>query len=198
MINDSYTRGFGLLEIFLTKLRANKANSFIPKEHKRGRILDIGCGSRPYFLSKSTFKEKYGIDPSVNIDKVNNRDINLLKMDVGNGKLPFKDNFFDVVTMLAVFEHIDNDKLNGVLKEIERVLKKDGLFIITTPAPWADKLLHFMARLFLISAEEIHEHKHNHQKTRIEDLINQAGFKKNKIKSGFFELYMNMWFIGVK
>ncbi len=96
--------------------------------------------------------------------------------------------------MLAVFEHIDDDKLISVLKEIQRVLKKGGLFIITTPAPWSDKLLHQMAKFGLISSEEIHEHKTHHSKLKIENLLIRTGFKMKNVKSGYFEIYMNMWF----
>lgn len=188
------TRGNGLLEEFLVKQRAQKANSFISSKQRRGRVLDIGCGSYPFFLVSTKFEEKYGMDPSVNANLVKGKNIYLSKADVSKNKLPFKDNHFDVITMLAVFEHIEHDKLNFVLTEIKRVLKKDGIFIITTPAPWADKLLHFMGRFGLISSEEIHEHKHNHPKERIEDILIGAGLEKRKIRSGFFEIYMNMWF----
>lgn len=119
-------------------------------------------------------------------------------MDVTSSKmLPYEDNYFNVVTMLAVFEHIDGDKLNNLLKEIRRVLKSSGVLIITTPSPWSDKLLHNMAKVGLISEEEIHEHKHNHGKKKIENIILEAGFKK-EIKSGYFELSFNMWFTARK
>lgn len=196
MKNNNYTRGTGILEIFLAKQRANKANSFISKDQRKGKILDIGCGSYPYFLTSIDFKEKYGIDPSLTYLKLEN--IILEKIDITENKLPFKDNYFNVVTMLAVFEHIEQDKLAEVLCEIKRVLKKDGIFIITTPAPWADKLLHFMARFDLISSEEIHEHKHNHPKEKIEGILIASGFEKGKIKSGFFEFFLNMWFTAIK
>jgi len=193
MKNISYTRGTGILEEFLAKQRAKKANSFISKEQRKGKILDIGCGSYPYFLTSIAFKEKYGIDPSLKSPKPKN--IILEKIDITENKLSFKDNYFNVVTMLAVFEHIDTYKLGELIVEIKRILKKDGVLIITTPAPWADKVLHYMARIGLISSEEIHEHKHNHARTKIEDMIESAGFDIRNIKSGFFELYMNMWFI---
>ena len=192
------TRGWGLLEVFLAKQRANKANSFIPKTFREGKILDIGCGSFPYFLATTNFKEKYGIDPVINLKVVGEKGIRLNKIAAGAKRLPFEDSFFDVVTMLAVFEHIDHDDLTPVIKEINRILRKGGILIITTPAPWADKLLHQMARVGLISSEEIHEHKHNHRREKIEDIIESAGFKKNKIRSGFFELRMNMWFVAQK
>jgi hypothetical protein len=55
-----------------------------------------------------------------------------------------------------------------------------------------------MAKVGLISAEEIHEHKHNHSKERIEDIIGDGGFSQANIRSGFFELGMNMWFVAKK
>jgi len=198
MKNDHYTRGTGILEVFLAKQRANKANSLILKEQRKGKILDIGCGSYPYFLVSTRFEEKYGLDPSLKLSEINEKNLNLKQLDIAKNKLPFKDNYFNVITMLAVFEHIEQDKLLDVLNEIKRVLKKDGIFIITTPAPWADKLLHSMARVDLISSEEIHEHKHNHPKEKIEGILLSSGFEKRKIKSGFFELGMNMWFTAIK
>ena len=197
-MKNNYTRGSGLLESFLAKQRAKKVGGLIEGLSRRERLLDIGCGSFPYFLTITDFKEKYGIDPSVNKDLTLDKSINLLTVDVGGKNLPFKDNFFDAVTMLAVFEHIDNEKLQNVIADIKRVLNNDGILIITTPAPWADKLLHFMAKFGLISSEEIHEHKHNHPRAKIEDIINKAGFKKSNIESGFFEFHMNMWFVAKK
>jgi len=198
MKNKSYTRGNGILEVFLAKQRASKANSFISKNQRKGKILDIGCGSYPYFLIFTKFENKYGLDPSLKISEISEKNLNLRVFDVTKKILPFTDNYFDVVTMLAVFEHIEHDKLNFILKEIKRVLKKEGKLIITTPAPWADKLLHFMANFGLISAEEIHEHKHNHSKEKIESILAEAGFEKRKIRCGFFELSMNMWFTVIK
>lgn len=192
------TRGSGLLEVFLAKKRAKLANGLITKSQRSGRILDVGCGSYPYFLTTTKFKEKYGIDPSVNLSLVNDAGIILKKIKINKNALPFKNNYFDVVTMLAVFEHIENNDLIAVIKEIRKILKKDGILIITTPAPWSDKLLHNMAMVGLISSEEIHEHKHNHSKLKIENILENAGFKKGKIKSGYFELSFNMWFTANK
>ena len=192
------TRGSGLLEVFLAKKRARLANGLITKNHRKGRILDVGCGSYPYFLTTTKFKEKYGIDPSLDLSLVKDAGIILKKIKINKNTLPFKNNYFDVVSMLAVFEHIEHNYLIVVIKEIRRVLKKDGVLIITTPSPWSDKLLHKMAVVGLISSEEIHEHKHNLSKSKIENLLAETGFEKSKIKSGFFELYMNMWFTAKK
>jgi ubiquinone/menaquinone biosynthesis C-methylase UbiE len=192
------TRGVGLLENYLARQRANIANKLISNGRKKEKILDIGCGSYPYFLINSSFREKHGIDPSVNLNLEKNKSVILKKIDIEKNKLAFKDNTFDAVTMLAVFEHINNDKLQFVLREIYRVLKKGGVFVITTPAPWADWILHFMGKVHLISKEEIEDHKHNHNNVRINSLLESAGFKKDNINSGLFELGMNMWFSAKK
>lgn len=195
-MKNNYTRGTGILEVFLAKLRALRANSFISNKQREGRILDVGCGSYPYFLTSTDFKEKYGIDPSLSSSAI--KGIDVKKLDVTKQKLPFKDSFFEAVTMLAVFEHLEYDRLNFVLREIKRVLRKGGLLIITTPAPWSDKLLHFMALFGLISKEEIHEHKHHYDRKTIEKMLKEAGFEENNVKSGYFEMGVNMWFTGGK
>jgi len=189
------TRGFGVFEQFLAKKRANLANKFIPDNARNGNILDIGCGSEPFFLLNTKFKNKYGIDPFTN-GKFN--DITIKKISAGKDKLPFENNFFDTVVMLAVFEHIDQKQIASIIREIRRILKQDGIFIVTTPAPWADWLLHLMAKFSLISKEEIHEHKTHHSKSEITKILINSGFSKENVKSGFFELFMNMWFTASK
>lgn len=194
----NYTRGYGLLESFLAQKRAEVANKFIPNGKRYGKILDVGCGSYPFFLASTDFNEKYGIDPNIKLGLIKDSNTNLKKISISKKKLPFIDSFFDVVTMLAVFEHIEDNILPFVLSDINRVLKKNGIFIITTPSPWADKLLHLISRLKLISQEEIHDHKHNHAKPKISSLIADANFKPENIHSGFFELGFNMWFVAKK
>jgi hypothetical protein len=60
--STTYTRGKGLLEPLLARLRTQRANLLIPPELREGRILDIGCGSYPYFLAHTAFKEKFAVD----------------------------------------------------------------------------------------------------------------------------------------
>jgi SAM-dependent methyltransferase len=45
--------------------------------------------------------------------------------------LPYDDNFFDAITFTEVIEHLEDHR--KILKEINRVLKKDGVLVITTP-----------------------------------------------------------------
>src|SRR5207248_674913 len=108
-----------------------------------GRVLDIGCGSYPLFLAGTDFAEKYGLDrvPITPPEGVAGK-LTLLDHDVHEGApLPFEAGFFDVVTMLAVFEHIEPRPLARLLAEVRRVLRPGGLYVMTTPAHWTGPLL---------------------------------------------------------
>lgn len=200
--NTTVTRGNGLLEGFLSKQRCLMSNKLIPDNYRSGKILDIGCGSYPFNLLNTKFSEKYGLDKFIDEtykDNLENGKINFLNFDLEkDSKLPFEDNFFDVVTMLAVFEHIEKDKLTSLITEIKRVLKKDGIYILTVPAYWTDKLLRTLAKFGLVSKEEVEEHKDSYTHKKIFYYLNSAGFNNKDIKAGYFEIFMNLWLTAKK
>ncbi|OPY79692.1 MAG: hypothetical protein A4E64_00336 [Syntrophorhabdus sp. PtaU1.Bin058] len=196
------TRGYGLLETFLAKKRAGMANRLIPPRLRTGRILDIGCGTTPYFLMNTSFHERYGLDKVTRSDEktVASADsIVLAGFDIERAeKIPFEDDYFDAVTMLAVFEHILPGHLPAVVKEIRRILKPGGMYILTTPAWWTDRLLRFMARLMLVSPAEIEEHKDRYSRGKIASVLQQGGFTTENIRTGYFEIGMNIWATATK
>lgn len=200
--NTTVTRGNGLLEGFLSKQRCLMSNKLITDNYRSGKILDIGCGSYPFNLLNTKFSEKYGLDKFIDEtykDNLENGKINFLNFDLEkDSKLPFEDNFFDVVTMLAVFEHIEKDKLTSLITEIKRVLKKDGIYILTVPAYWTDKLLRTLAKFGLVSKEEVEEHKDSYTHKKIFYYLNSAGFNNKDIKAGYFEIFMNLWLTAKK
>ncbi len=187
------TRGGGLLERFLADRRSRQADRLIPSSARSGRILDVGCGTYPLFLTQTKFAERYGLDREVAPD-VTGAGMRLIGHDLGAaGRLPFDDGFFDVVTMLAVFEHLDRPVLLSVLREIRRILRGGGIYVMTTPASWTEDLLRVMSRLGLVSHEEVSEHKAQHTGAQIAALLNEAGFESSAIDQGSFELGMNLW-----
>jgi SAM-dependent methyltransferase len=190
-----YTRGKGLLEPFLARQRAHMGNQLIPTELRQGRILDIGCGTYPYFLAHSEFAKKFAIDQlpmphdvASNL-QIENYSLNLNEKPV----LPFDSDFLSVITLLAVVEHLNPDSMALLCHEIYRVLRPGGMVIMTTPAAWSDGLLRFMARLRLVSAEEINEHAYAYTLPLIGWYFGQAGFEMRKVKFGYFEFMLNMW-----
>jgi 2-polyprenyl-3-methyl-5-hydroxy-6-metoxy-1,4-benzoquinol methylase len=190
---DNFTRGKGLLENFLSRKRSIMANKLIPKRLRKGKILDIGCGTYPFFLKNTKFNYKYGLDKLTTNEKFIIR-----KFDIEKEKIPFKDNFFDVITLLAVIEHIKKEKLLSLIKDVRRTLKPNGRLIITTPSPLANYPLKIMSKLELVSYEEIEEHKDYYSRSKIYTLLKKAGYNSKKIKSGHFEFFLNVWVYATK
>lgn len=91
--------------------------------------------------------------------------------------MPFDDNYFDLITMLAVLEHIENP--DDMFKEIYRVLKPNGNLILTTPTPRAKPVLEFLSfRLKLIDKKEILDHKRYWNKNELINLLIDKKFNK--------------------
>ncbi len=94
-----------------------------------GKILDVGCGLGWLLSALENSWEKYGIEISKFAMKFANKFGNIF-----NGSLlkyECVDNFFDVIVMHHVIEHMKNPILN--LKKIKKILKSNGVLIIATP-----------------------------------------------------------------
>ncbi len=202
MSSQHVTRGNGTLEGWLAKRRCFVANKLIPTESRQGRLLDIGCGTFPYFLLHTDFFEKHGIDKTVDVEgiqRLSGKSIILKHYDVERETvIPFDNHYFDVITMLAVLEHLEPKQVIGTLIEARRMLKPGGLFIATTPATWSDGLLKIMAKMGLVSAEEILEHKATYTHQKLRHLLHSAQYVPDSIQCGYFELYLNLWITGRK
>src|SRR5512143_16583 len=105
--STTYTRGKGLLEPLLARLRTQRANQLIPAELRMGRILDIGCGSFPYFLAHTAFEEKFAVDQlQMPPETAKKNSIEFFSLNLNEEPhLPFSSDYFEVVTLLAVVEH---------------------------------------------------------------------------------------------
>jgi SAM-dependent methyltransferase len=195
-----YTRGKGLLEPFLARWRTERANRLIPPALREGRILDIGCGSFPYFLAHTAFKEKFAVDQlPLSAEAAAGNKIEFFELDLNREpKLPFQAEYFEAVSLLAVVEHLSPDSMAALFTECRRVLRPGGMVVLTTPAAWADGLLHLMAHLNLVSSEEIHEHAFAYTLPLIGWHFGQAGFEMKKLKFGYFEFMLNMWATATK
>ena len=122
-------------------------NYFLDKYTKNaGRIIDLGCGNARNLIPFHNFI-CYGIDFSEKMlekakltsDKYN-LDLRLYKASLTN--IPFKYNFFDYALMLASLHHIeDKESRLKALNEIYRVLKKEGIALITVWNKWQLRFL---------------------------------------------------------
>ena len=186
------TRGQGLLEPFLARMRARKADALIGRHLRAGRVLDIGCGTFPYFLTHTYFKQKYAIDQLSN--NHDTHEIAWYQLDLNAAPaMPFENGFFSAVTMLAVVEHLNPASLVSLFSEVYRILLPGGILVITTPAAWSNSLLNWMASVSLVSEEEIKEHVFLYTLPLLGWYFGKSGFDMKKLRFGYFELFFNMW-----
>lgn len=115
----------------------------IKKLKPAGKLLDIGCYNGIFLeIAQKYNYEIFGIEASsaaVNRSAPSIREN--LKVGLAEEALKqFPDNFFDVITLFDVIEHLGNP--GRILSEANRKLKKDGLLVFSTP-----NLNSLMARL---------------------------------------------------
>ena len=108
------------------------------------RILDVGCGDGNFSMligEACKAKEVYGIEISEKgVEMARKNGVKCYQLDVDEEDFPFKDNFFDAVFAGEIIEHLyDTDHF---LDEVYRVLKADGILVLTTPnlASWQNRI----------------------------------------------------------
>jgi len=99
---------------------------------KRGRLLDVGCGSGSFlaFMRRAAW-EVHGVEPDPAAAKVAQERFGI---PVILGTLPaarLPDASFDAITLNHVIEHVEDPI--GLLAECRRILKPDGTLVIVTP-----------------------------------------------------------------
>jgi len=162
---------------------------------KGDTILDVGCGDGfyLYLLSKidSTFKLT-GVDINVHSLKsaeanLKGKKVDLIQADVL--KLPFPNDTFDKIIASEVLEHVNGD--NSALTEINRVLKKGGIFVLSVPHKnypffW-DPINWTLDHLFDIHIKSgfwagiWNQHLRLYTEDSLQTLLKKGGFKKSTI-----------------
>lgn len=142
-------------------------------------LCDIGCGLNPVLLNDLSLplKKRVGIDYLVQNSLNNN--VELRQADLSILPLPLKNAEFDVITMLAVLEHLNNPA--EVIAECYRGLKPDGKLIITTPSPASKPILETFAKLNVISRLGVFDHKHYFTKKELFELLQKQHFINIKV-----------------
>lgn len=97
----------------------------------QGKLLDFGCGSKPYEALFTNVSEYTGLD--FENPGHSHRDEHVDVMYDGK-RIPFDDKHFDSVFSSEVFEHIFN--LEQIIPELNRVMKTGGKIFITCPFVW--------------------------------------------------------------
>jgi 2-polyprenyl-3-methyl-5-hydroxy-6-metoxy-1,4-benzoquinol methylase len=98
-------------------------------------VLDAGCGEgigSYIFSEKAKFVFGFDIDEEcIRLAKEKYKRDNLCFLTGSIHEIPFKEGTFDLVVCLEVIEHVEEQE--KAIHEMKRVLKKDGMLIISTP-----------------------------------------------------------------
>ncbi|MCZ7646798.1 MAG: class I SAM-dependent methyltransferase [Planctomycetota bacterium] len=109
--------------------------SLLDRYHRRreGRVLDLGCGVGTNLDELARYGEVWGADPSTKaLDFCRTFFPGRLDEVWLPQKVPYADASFDLITMLDVLEHVEDDV--GALQRVLRLLKPGGTLLLTVPA----------------------------------------------------------------
>ncbi len=160
--------------------------SFLDKYTKNaGRIVDLGCGNARNLIPFKNFI-CYGVDFSKKmLEKAKltsekyNLDLKLYKADLT--ELPFKDNSFDYALMLASLHHLETKESRiKSLEELHRILKKDGIALITVWNKWQLKFLFIKKNTYIpwkIKDKIYYRYYHLFNYFELKSLLKKLNFK---------------------
>jgi len=110
------------------------------KEDHAKTVLDLGSGSGRHvvYLAKNGFSV-HGLDRSpegISITRQWLRAENLsahLRIQSMVDPFPYEDEFFDGIVSVQVIHHAEIAAIRGIIREVTRVLKKNGVLFVTVP-----------------------------------------------------------------
>ena len=122
--------GIFLNSFYIARIKLLKNIKKLAHHFHDGYLLDVGCGRKPY-------ESLFNVNSYIGLDVPGGgHDDDAKSADVYyDGKVfPFTDSFFDYVISNQVLEHVFEPE--KFIEEIYRVLKPNGLLLMTVPFVW--------------------------------------------------------------
>ena len=157
------------------------------------RVLDIGCADGALFRQLGDrLSGGVGVDPALErtVTTSDGR-FRLIAGRLSRQQLMAED-AFDVVTMLAVAEHLPEEVIPGLRDDCAALLKPGGLLLITVPSVRVDQILSWLTRLHLIAGMSLHEH-HGFDPASVPRLFGGAGL--TLVRARQFQMGLNNLFV---
>jgi 2-polyprenyl-6-hydroxyphenyl methylase / 3-demethylubiquinone-9 3-methyltransferase len=173
------------LDALLARLRRRHVD---PHVEAGSVLVDLGCGHGGTLLKtySGAIARGIGFDVAVGPAPAENIELHSQRVDA---RLPIEDASADVVSCLAVIEHVERPDV--LVAEARRILRPQGVFVVTTPAAQAKPIMELISvRLGLIDPTEILDHKRYYRPSTLREELAQAGFAQIRVRR--FELGLNL------
>jgi SAM-dependent methyltransferase len=146
---------------WLAKRQIGNALAMAAQKHAAGRLIDIGCGEKPYQTLLAPYvTEHIGVDHPDSPHALTGIDVLATAYDI-----PLPAQTFGTALLSEVLEHLERP--DKALAEAYRLLTPGGWLIVTTPFIW---VLHEMPRDFF-----------RYSPSALEFLLTDAGFDSIEI-----------------
>jgi SAM-dependent methyltransferase len=176
-----------VIDLILQRWRMAKVAPYIPEG---ARVLDVGSRDGALFrYLRSRISWGLGLDP------VLKQSVRSDRFELVAGEFPRDapaSEPFDAITMLAVLEHVPSTHHVELREECARLLKEDGVLIITVPSPLVDRILELLVRLRLIAGMALHEH-HGFNPNDVPERFSGGGLVL--VRTQRFQLGLNNLFV---
>jgi len=175
----------------LERLLAASRASRLRKHVSDKKVLDFGCG-RNAWAARSIQKMAslvHGVDASLPCDQLQIDNV-LLYQSIQ--QLPLED--YEVISALAVFEHIPPFDLVSVLHDLAQISSPNAILVGTVPTPLSRPLLEFLSlKLSLIDASQIMDHWVYYDDLWLKEIIALTPWRVSTYK--LFQLGLNSEFL---
>lgn len=176
---------------FLDRLLQDwRISKTIPYLRSGFRILDVGCADGKLFRSLP-FDLETGIGIDSRLEKNQDCGTYVLIRGTFPEDVP-KSAPFDIITMLAVFEHIPKGKQAALSRACFELLRSGGKVILTIPSPQVDLILDFLKMIRLADGMEDHQH-YGYKVSETAAIFSSQGFQLVSQKT--FQLGLNHLFV---
>lgn len=182
------------LEPLLRRMRINKIRPHLLR-YPNARLLDIGCGWEARLLKSVEPWIAAGVGIDFKAPHLHTSKLHTISARIDQA-LPFENEAFDLITLLAVLEHLENPV--AILAECARLLKPQGSLLMTVPSVYAKPVLEFLAyRLGLVNPAEIRDHKRYYNRRILVDLVDTIEGLEI-VEHHYFQFGMNNFLFAVK
>lgn len=153
-----------------------------------GNFLDVGTNMGFFLNNAKKWKgwNLYGVEPSPSISDMARKYFGLNIRTSFLEDAAFENDFFDIITMTDVFEHIVNPE--RILGEAGRILKPDGILFIKVPNGLFNlfKLMtaKMAGRLRNYDIFDSYEHVVHYSAATLKKMLEKNGFRLTRIKIG--------------